>query len=330
LITEQSTVEVVQRGDGGWGVVLEALSALGAIDGRGSGSRDDGWVEIAGRRVRLETVGTSVARPGWARGLGAPPSRVLGVVVADQVPAPTRAVLDDLGWGWLDRRGHIKLRRGQLWIDADVPPNPRVLARAAQVPLAGPVAFGVALMALTSAPTPLAGIRAVARQLGASPAGVSAAAARLIDAGLLTRDRRAPVPDLFWAVADAWRPAWVGLAEAPVSDASGHIVAVGCRAAAQLGAPIALTVDYPVELLAADQDTAAAAIRRVGGVVPLETAPTRLAVGPSHVAAVPAEAAGAVDGVPVAGVVVVGLTLAGDPARGAEILEGWDAPGRVW
>ena len=43
------------------------------------------------------------------------------VLVADRLVPASRQALNDAGWGWLDRRGHLRLRSGPLILDADLP-----------------------------------------------------------------------------------------------------------------------------------------------------------------------------------------------------------------
>ncbi|MBU6215903.1 MAG: hypothetical protein KGR17_04805, partial [Acidobacteria bacterium] len=43
------------------------------------------------------------------------------VVVADRISEPGRGVLRDAGWGWLDRRGHVRLWASGARIDSAVP-----------------------------------------------------------------------------------------------------------------------------------------------------------------------------------------------------------------
>lgn len=249
------------------------------------------------------------------------------VAVADRIVASERARLDALGVGWLDRRGHLKLRHGNTWLDVDVPPVLPVRARRVIDPLAGAVVSAVALSALLAHPKPMGGVRALAREIGASPGGVSLAARRLVEAGLLTRDRRAAVPGLFWAVVDGWRPDWVPLPSMPATGSD--TVAVGDRAAAALGAPVGGS-GGTVELLAADPVTVRRLIRTSGVASVPSTAVARLALAPTPVATTISADGSEVDGHAVAHPVIVALTLAGDTARGVEIVRGWDLNDRPW
>lgn len=308
-------------------VLRQAIGELGlAVDG---GRVKNGSVLDfgSGQRVALWIESVVLARPDWVRNLVARlrPAGV-GVVVADQVPAEARRLLDEAGWSWLDRRGHLKLRHGGIFIDADVTPAPRGVGHRTVEPFGGSVALGSALAAMLASPEPLVGVRPTARLLGAAPATVSVAVGRLIEAGLLTRDHRAIVPELFWALADRWKPRMVGLKKRP-TPSTGDVVVTGTLAAAALGAPVGHTADYPLELLAVGQPEARRLLRELGE-TPLDGARIRLGVAPTPLGAT--EGTGRVRRFPVATPVVVALSLASDPARGSEILEGWEHPHRVW
>lgn len=284
-------------------------------------------VDFAGdERVDVLVVGMNTVRPGVSSRLDS--GRPL-IVVADRVPAAMRAELDAAGAGWLDRRGHLKFHHAGMWIDTDIPPAPTTPRGQTTNPLAGPVARGIGFVALVAFPSPLPAIRSLARRLGASPAGVSQAVGRLTEAGLLTRDRRAAVPALFWAVTDAWAPVWRPLSAVP-RPAPG-LVAVGTRAASALGAPVVASRGYPVELLAGD----ASVLRRVTRSPSVETskrnAPARVALAPSQAVSVMDERPSTVvKGHPVAPIAVVAASIAADPARGAEIVEQWELTDRAW
>jgi hypothetical protein len=312
---KQTYTAQVPSGDDG-DVLLDSLVAVGAATG---GHAARGTVQVA--LASGDDVELTVVRPSQAS--GAPGE----VVVADRIVASDRARLDAMGVGWLDRRGHLKLRHGTTWLDVDVPPVPAARARQVVDPLAGAVVSAVAFSALLAHPEPMTGIRALAREVGASPGGVSLAARRLVEAGLLTRDRRAAVPGLYWAVVDGWPPDWVPLASMPTADPD--TVVVGDRAAAALGAPVG-GAGATVELLAADAATVRR-LSRTSGVAPVPSAAAaRLALAPSPVATTGSADGAEVDGHAVAHPVVVALTLAGDTARGAEIVRAWDLDDRPW
>jgi len=275
--------------------------------------------------VDVVVTGMNTVRPGVSSRLDS--GRPL-VVVADRVPAAMRSELDVAGAGWLDRRGHLKFHHGGVWIDADIPSVPTTPRGQKTDPLAGPVARGIGFAALVAFPSPLPAIRELARRLEASPAGVSQAVGRLTRAGLLTRDRRAAVPGLFWAVADAWAPVWEPLTALP--EPGPGLVAVGTRAASALGGPVVAPRGYPVELLAHDASLLRRLTRSTTEGTGKRAPPAVVALSPSSVVFAGNHIPGVVKGHPVAPVAVVAASIAADPARGAEIVERWKLTDRAW
>lgn len=296
--------------------LLDSLLAVGAAR-TGRAEAGSVWVAlVSGDDVDLRVVRTSEATGAAGE-----------VVVADRIVASERARLDEMGVGWLDRRGHLKLRHGGTWLDVDVPPVLPARARHLVDPLAGAVVSAVSFAALLAHPQPMEGVRSLARRIGGSPGGVSLAVRRLVDAGLLTRDRRAAVPGLFWAVVDGWRPDWVPLGSLPTPGSD--TVVVGDRAAAALGAPVGGS-SGAVELLASDSATVRRLTRICGAAPAPAGAAARLALAPTPVAMTTSADGSEVEGHQVAHPVVVALTLAGDTARGAEMVRDWDLDGRPW
>jgi len=280
---------------------------------------------VGGEPVDVLVAGMNTVRPGVSSRLES--GRPL-IVVADRVPVAMRAELDAAGAGWLDRRGHLKFHHAGVWIDSDIPPAPTTKGQATN-PLIGPVARGIGFAALVAFPSSLPAIRELARRLDASPAGVSQAVGRLTEAGLLTRDRRAAVPALFWAVTEAWAPAWQPLNAVP-RPAPG-LVAVGTRAASALGAPVVASRGYPVELLVEDTSVLRRLTRSTAVATSKRDAPARVALAPSRAVFVSDERPSVVvKGHPVAPVAVVAASIAADPARGAEIVEHWELTDRAW
>jgi hypothetical protein len=309
--------------------VVEALTGLDAVAEAGAVHGRVALRLVTGDAVELAVTSVSTATSSTVRRVAADAATNgdwMPFVVAERIPAPVRAQLDAEGVGWWDRRGHLKFHHGSVWVDVDVPASDPAPSAGAVDPLAGRVAAGVAVEALIAAPDPLPGVRALARSLPASPGGVSLALSRFVDAGLLTIDRRAAVPGLFWAVAGSWTPAWVDLGAVPSPDDG--VAVVGSRAAAALGAPVAVSDDYPLEVLV----DGAPALRRLRRRHPFtgSVVPARAAVAPASAATRPDVGGAVLDGHPVAPAVVVALTLAKDPSRAAEILDDWEVAGRVW
>ncbi len=99
-------------------------------------------------------------------------------------------------------------------------------------------------------------MRGVAREVHMSPQAISNAAKLLADQGLVV-DGRPALPDLFWALAEVWRPVTVAPVAAAPDPASTQLAyhlddlgqpgwaAAGDRAALELGAPVFTTDDRP-------------------------------------------------------------------------------------
>jgi hypothetical protein len=281
-----------------------------------TGASYDGAVRMGDDTWPVEVVGAAVVDAAMAAKLAKRAHRP-AVVVADLVGAEARAALDAAGVGWLDRRGHLRLRAPGLLIDRDVAPLPRDRPTAGSDALRGAAAIGVAAAHLLDGEW---GVRELARLLDLSPAAVSKAGTDL-DARGLFADRTA----LFAALASAWKPTWVDLGAVPRGD--GFAVG-GTVGGARLGAPIIATAGYPVEVHVADQATFERARLRYAGT---DRPVARLALAPTTLVAV-VTSHEVVDGLPVAHPLFVALDLASDPGRGSEALRGWKPVGwaRAW
>jgi hypothetical protein len=278
--------------------------------------------EAVGGRVRLVTTGDVVAVH-----LDEVGPEDLQIVVRDRVTPSEAKRLQQRGAGWLDLTGHLTFRSPAVVVSADVPGVPDHTVQRRTSVFAGSVVAGITVAALAAWPEPLSGVRSTARMLGATPGGVSLAFRRLAGAGYLTSDHRATAA-LFWAAAAEWRPEWIELpliAVPPGSDAA----AVGALAAAQLGAPIAVTAETPPEYLLASSAAlkyatmAAQALGREGQMGRYAIAPSPLAVSLAHPARL------SVRMIPVTSEAIVALSLAIDPARGAETVRAWEGD-HVW
>ena len=247
------------------------------------------------------------------------------LVVADRISAPAREVLNSHGIGWLDRRGHFRLREPGLVIDTDVPsllpePSNRI------VELFAPTGCDVAI-ALLLAHSERLGTMEVAHRTGRSPGRVSELLSAIRDDGLVERDGTLLIPDLFNTLAADWSPRWYRVASVP-PPASFYRLS-GTLAALWHDAPVVATADWPAEIYVDDRWT----LRHVLSSMRLaedQPALATVAVCPSHYGF--AVEAGFNDEFPVANHVIVALDLAQDPGRGREILANWSPVGhdRVW
>jgi len=297
-------------------LAIEELRALGVA--RVVPSRA-GSVTVQGRGTRwtaavhaYDSVGEPLAR---SLSRGAP-----GVVVANRISEPARALLERKGWSWLDRRiGAHLVDDGRdievRFADGRAPARRGGTATEAIRGRAG-IAYAAAVLCSPDRPPSL---RSVAAAVGMSPQSVANAAARLADAGLLEADRRPVVPDLFWALAEVWRPTHeVGVADLPTGD--GWVLA-GDRAAAELGAPV-VNLDARPTLWAPDAVTLRRTERRLGRadhdrVATIALAPTPLVTATATVGerwALPHP-------------VFAALELARDRGRGREVLDAWAPEG---
>ena len=249
------------------------------------------------------------------------------IVVRDRVTPGARRQFQAADIGWFDLGGHLSFHSPALVVEADVPGQPKGTSQRRTSVLGGAVVAGCTVAGLVSWPKPLEGVRSTARALGVSPGGVSLAFKRLVAAGYLTSDHRA-TSELFWAAAAEWRPDWVELpigSLPPGFDA----VAVGALAASKLGAPVAVSVDAkPKYLVSSDTALRYAALSTKTG---SSTKPVaRYSVAPAAIAIELRDPAGeTVNDVFVASSAIVALSLAIDPARGAETVRSWDGD-HVW
>jgi hypothetical protein len=168
--------------------------------------------------------------------------------------------------------------------------------------------------------------------LGFAPSTISTATAALADAGLVDEDRRAVQPELFWELASAWQPQWTWLAARPdpedAPDGSRTWVLTGDRVAAAEGAPLMTAGEAPLELFVPDAVSVTLATRRYGSAAPgTVAAAVAVAVAPTRQVLT---GQGHLDGWPTAPVLAVALGLAGDPARGREVLQDWPGRSHVW
>lgn len=250
------------------------------------------------------------------------------IVVRDQVTPSARRALSESGVGWLDLRGRLSVRTPALVIEADVPGVPDLASQRRTRVFAGAVVSGVTIAALVRWPKPLSGVRATARLIDATPGGVSLALKRLTAAGYMTSDHRA-TRELFWAAVEEWRPEWVELPASAVPPSS-EAVAVGGLAAAKLGAPVAVTADTTAEFLLPSASSLKYA-EIVARTSPIPEVTVRVSTAPAPIVNVlmhPDRLS--VNTIPITAEAVVALSMAIDPARGAETVRSWEGEAHVW
>lgn len=295
-------------------------------------------IEQAGERslkVRLDDarVDLDVIPAAYATGARAEelmdephPEGHVPVLVADRVTAEARDRLTEAGWGWFDRRGHLRFRSPGVLVDTNVPATIRD-GSAPDEPIRGRAGIAIAYRLLTHPDEPVSTTRS---GLGFAPSTISEALTRLRSAGLVDEGGFAVTPELFSALADRWRPERTWLAERPdptTGDTAGWCV-TGTVAAAELGAPVVSTGAAP-DLYVPGPVVVTITARRYGVARDASVAAASIAVAPAS--AVTDEAPPAAhQRWPLAHPVAVALDLAQDRARGREILEDWSPPERVW
>jgi hypothetical protein len=310
-------------------------------------------VERPNRSITLEVKATSVADPGRVsvmlqnsarhRSSQSPADAV--VLVADEVSKVSRAILREHGWGYLDRRGLLWLRTADLIInDTDIEPRPRHRGEDSPTePLSGRTAMGMSLWMLMHPEQP-AGVRSLARELDCSPSTAHDALKRLQAVALVRADNTPLIPELFWAVAERWRPERHYVGREPNLDdmhslgLGGHgtnFVISNDVAAAAWGAPVVVRSGHRPDFYVAPT-VLNRAVRLLGPAAAADSGAT-LSVAP--IRAVIEEAFDRPSQSspwlhwPLSHPAVVALDLAQDQSRGREILADWGAPQgfvRVW
>lgn len=254
-----------------------------------------------------------------------PPGQ-MPVLVADRVTADATDRLAEAGWGWFDRRGHLRLRSPGLLVDTNVGVTTRE-RKAPEEPIRGRAGIAIAYRLLTHPDEPVSTTRS---GLGFAPSTISEALARPRDAGPVDDAGFAVTPEPIWALADRWAPERTWLAEQPDPEASDTVgwCVTGTVAAAELGAPVVSTGAAP-DFYVPGPVVVTIAARRYGVARDASVAAASIAVTPAS--AVTDEALPpAHQRWSLARPVAVALDLAQDRARGREILEDWSPPERVW
>ncbi len=263
-------------------------------------------------------------------------------IVAERITGSARKQLTARGSGYLDLRGRLALRTGNVLIDIDVDPIKKRPDRADA--LGGKAGLEVAV-ALLLDPESGASVRGIARDLGRSPGTVSEVLKGLRDGGLIDESNRVVGTDLFWEVADRWETPQTLVADLPDPQSPSAKAlrlgldeevgwsTVGSAPASELGASIVARKDQLVEFYVPDAATVRRALTLLGVAPTLSSAKASVRVAP--VAAVLEHRAESKDRATKwrsARPLFIALDLAQDHGRGQEILDGWtpkEAP-RVW
>jgi hypothetical protein len=343
----------MDAGEADFVAAVEALGLAGSpVTDAGIGS--DMLLDVNGRTVAVELKAAATVSPHLAERLVAAavttaPVDGACVVVADRVVDKARDVLRAAGWGWLDRRGHLRIDAPGILVDSSFPAltEPRGLPRA---PLRRRVAQEVAV-ALLLAPDRARGVRDLAGELGRAPSSVSEAMRALRAQALIDDDGLPAASALFWELAEHWPTTAQALQRQPAPGEASlteqlqlglndieHTVGwalTDTLAAAAFGAPLGVGSAHPPDFYVPTREVARQA-RLVLGAAPY--AERGCTVRPAPVAfACSRRVDGTRLGVdaywPLAQPLFVALDLAADPGRGHEALASWDPPepwARVW
>lgn len=297
---------------------------------------------IDDRDVALNIKTTAYATPERVRAMleRQPRSSATHLLVADHITEVAREELAAAGWSWLDRRGHLYLRAPGVMIDREVEALPRPGVGATPNPISGAAGLAVAYSILLDPETPQP-VRASAPLLGFSPASISTSRTALRDAGLLEGDGLPVVPELFWALADVWKPERAWLVNKPKPgdthtnvhdlDIAGWCL-TGTAAAVEWGAPV-VAVDPILDLYVPGPVMVTMAQREYLTARNAVDASASIAVAPAALVTSRRMPPRRKSRWPLAHPLAVALDLAQDRARGREILEDWTPPSefhRVW
>jgi hypothetical protein len=308
----------------------EAVSALtevgDAVGGLGISVHTEGDVLVVdGQRVVPLVIERAHPTPADLRELVAgAPNRLPALVVADRISDAGRDVLRAAGWGWLDRRGHLRLWMPGVRIESNLPHVGSERPNTGNVWTT--VGLEIALAAMCQPDEPVTA-RRVAARIGRSVGATHELIGRFVERGLIGSRTHLPLmPDLFWETAgrwpdDGWIALPVGLDGLAARLGADELVRVDERAATLGGAHIAAAGDLPARCYV----PTSAALRRARSLADRDQ-PTRTWVRRSPVRWLPE-----LGGLPpdddhpwrVAHPLVCALRLAADPARGREIVESW-------
>lgn len=300
--------------------VADALRVLG-LDVR----EVEGVLTIDGTRVAFHLATRAHPTPADVGQLvAATADQLPALLVADRISEPGRDELRRAGWGWLDRRGHVRVWTPGLRIEAPVG-EAALRGNRASNPWT-PVGLEVAVAALI-APDEKVAARRIAPMIGRSVGAVHESITRFAALGLVGPTTKRPLlPDLFWEAAahwpdDGWQALPVGLDELAGVVGAEVLLRVDERAATLGGARIPAVGDLPARCYV----RSAGALRRALRLADRDR-PTRCWVRAAPVAWVPANDEHPPDGNHpwlVAHPIVCALRLAGDPSRGREIVDAW-------
>jgi len=362
VVTRRSSADVAAEAEG---ALVDALrEALGSSVGVATGPARGADIIVSlphGGTVAVEVKAVAQrAEPGriadalntWESKLASVRDRtsapVVGVVVAAAVPEPTKTILREHGWGWLDRRGELDLRGPGLVVHTtDISPSTASTPSSPRDPIQGRAGITTAACLLMADHDHIPGVREIARRGDLAPSTVSTTLAALRRASLVDDEGRPLVPELFWALAGAWKPERHAFADIPARgsrlelglnslDDPGWAVA-NTVAAAAWGAPVVVGSAAPPDFYVPSTRDLRSAQRELPTARTAEERRCTVAVAPTALVVRPRYDATSMSTSwlhwPVVHPLFVALDLSLDRARGTEILQDWDVPEpfrKVW
>jgi hypothetical protein len=314
----------------------DVADVLGALDLGVTATAQGGQVALTlsgRRRIDLDVVALAAPRPADVDRLvaGRAPTASTPILVADRLVPRVREQLSKAGWGWLDRRGHLRLVVDTLVIDTDLPALVRE-PTAARPALTNPVGLAVATALLVDRPTRSKSVRTLGGFTGHSIGAVHNALTALKREGLVSSDGLPVSPDLFWEVSAQWRPHRFPLRER-VDEVPDDWALCSTLAAAAFGAPVVMRGDYPPDLYVADERTVRVCRQQFGDAVTYERRGATVAVPPVWWARARSVHVEGERWFLIVHPVIAALDLSVDEGRGREILDQWELPEpyvRVW
>lgn len=329
-----------------------ALAQIGVIVLEPAGVTDavqpDLVLDINGVQLAVEVKARSTVTPESVTRLGSGRSSRPGEVrllVADRIVEAARTLLNETNWSWLDLRGHLHLSGPGVLVDTPVTPAEEPTPPIA--PFAGKVALEIACSLLLEPDRP-ASVRELARELRHSPSSVSVALRGLRDAHLIDANDLPLIPDLFWEVQSAWRPATtvVGRIDTLTDPAVAGPLRTGWEApetregwalgddvaAAVLGAPLGVKSGTPPVFYVPDRIVAHRAGIMLGTATSWDARAAEIRVAPVPQVCTRRLAPQGGSRFPLVHPVFAAIDLAADPTRGQEVVRGWtpEVGRRVW
>lgn len=336
----------------------EALSALerafGEIGLHATTGNNQCRVDIGGRHpITLSTTWLAApTRDAVERRIDEhrSPKGTTPFLISNRITDALRMTLNEAGWGWLDRRGHLRATSHGLFVDTVVAASISSDREERNV-LGTDVGIAVAIHLLLH-PREAQTIRPMAAAIGRSSSAVGAVVQELRKQSLIRSNGLPLTPELFWEVSGEWRPKVSPIARRPRLDhpdvdygIDTDVVAAGrpgwCLtntvAAHAWGAPLTTTAETPPSFIVPTARDLRIATSTFGTPERYDQRAASIIVAPIpsavHLRYFPAGRAKRSRQWPLAHPLFVALALARDKARGFDALSNWTPPApfiKVW